>query len=161
MRTFAIAGGWRIVGRCRMSADGADRRAPAGAPRAAGHRAPGGQPARSRCWSWPSSSALSLALRTQAIHARFWIDEGLSVGIASHPLADIPGVLRQDGSPPLYYLLLSVWMSVFGNGEADTHALSLAFAILTVPAAWLGAARALRRRAALDRGGCWRRSTRS
>jgi uncharacterized membrane protein len=30
-------------------------------------------------------------------------------------------------------------MSVFGSGEADTHALSVAFAILTVPAAWLGA----------------------
>jgi mannosyltransferase len=82
---------------------------------------------------------LSLALRTQAIHARFWIDEGLSVGISSHPLADIPGVLRNDGSPPLYYLILKLWTSVFGNGEADTHALSVAFAIFTVPAAWLGA----------------------
>jgi len=39
---------------------------------------------------------VSLALRTQAIHARFWIDEGLSVGIASHPLSAIPGV---QGSP--------------------------------------------------------------
>ena len=81
---------------------------------------------------------LSLALRTQAIHARFWIDEGLSVGISSHPLADIPSVLRKDGSPPLYYLILKLWMSVFGSGEADTHALSVAFAIFTVPAAWLG-----------------------
>ncbi len=49
---------------------------------------------------------VSLALRSQAIHARFWIDEGLSVGIASHPLLHIPGVLQQDGSPPLYYMLL-------------------------------------------------------
>lgn len=85
---------------------------------------------------------VSLALRTQAIHARFWIDEGLSVGISSHALHDIPGVLRQDGSPPLYYLLLSVWMSVFGHGEADTHAMSVAFAIFIVPVAWV-AARAL------------------
>jgi mannosyltransferase len=85
---------------------------------------------------------VSLALRTQAIHARFWIDEGLSVGISGHPLSHIPGLLRQDGSPPLYYLLLSVWMGVFGNGEADTHAMSVAFALFTVPAAWF-AARAL------------------
>ena len=55
---------------------------------------------------------LSLALRTTAIHAPFWIDEGLSVGIASHPFGDIPSVLRQDGSPPLYYLLLHLWMAV-------------------------------------------------
>ena len=36
---------------------------------------------------------VSLALRTQAIHARFWIDEGLSVGISSHPLSEIPSIL--------------------------------------------------------------------
>jgi mannosyltransferase len=82
---------------------------------------------------------LSLALRTQAIHARFWIDEALSVGISSHPITQVPGLLRQDGSPPLYYLLLSAWIHVFGDGEADTHALSVVFAILTVPAAWLAA----------------------
>src|SRR5438046_2293569 len=56
----------------------------------------------------------SLAIRTYAIHVHFWIDEGLSVGIASHPLSKIPALLRQDGSPPLYYLLLHVWMSWFG-----------------------------------------------
>ena len=63
-------------------------------------------------------AGFSLALRTQAIHARYWIDEGLSVGIASHPLADIPGVLRQDGSPPLYYLILSLWIRVLASARA-------------------------------------------
>ena len=78
-------------------------------------------------------AGFSLALRTQAIHARYWIDEGLSVGISSHPFLDVPGVLRQDGSPPLYYLLLNLWIDVFGFGEADTHALSVGLAILLVP----------------------------
>jgi hypothetical protein len=83
--------------------------------------------------------ALSLFLRTRAIDGSFWIDEGLSVGIASFPFAEIPGVLRQDGSPPLYYLALHVWMEVFGTSEAATHALSLTFALLSVPAAlWAG-----------------------
>jgi hypothetical protein len=77
--------------------------------------------------------AISLLMRDTAIRARYWIDEGLSVGIAHHPLGDIPGLLRQDGSPPLYYLLLGVWIRVLGDGEARTHALSLAFALLTVP----------------------------
>jgi mannosyltransferase len=81
-------------------------------------------------------TGFSLALRTQAIHARYWIDEGLSVGLSSHPLADIPGVLRQDGSPPLYYLMLGVWTRVFGIGEADTHALSIAFTLASVPIAF-------------------------
>ena len=76
---------------------------------------------------------VSLLQRDTAIHARYWIDEGLSVGIAHHPLTDIPGLLRQDGSPPLYYLMLGVWIRLFGDGEARTHALSLLVALLTVP----------------------------
>jgi mannosyltransferase len=79
---------------------------------------------------------LSVALRATALHGRYWIDEGLSVGIASHSLADIPSVLRADGSPPLYYMLLHVWISVFGDGEARTHMLSLLFALLTIPVAF-------------------------
>jgi mannosyltransferase len=83
--------------------------------------------------------AVSLHVRTRALSAPFWLDEGLSVGIASHPLHEIPTVLREDGSPPLYYLLLHVWMALFGRTEAATHALSLVFALATVPAGlWLG-----------------------
>jgi hypothetical protein len=93
-------------------------------------------------------AGFSLALRTQAIHARYWIDEGLSIGIASHPLLDIPGVMRQDGSPPLFYMLLSLWIDVFGFGEADTHLLSLCFAILLVPAAFVAGRLLFGRRAA-------------
>ena len=80
---------------------------------------------------------VSIALRSRAIHGRFWIDEGISTGIASHPFAHIPGLLREDGSPPLYYLLLHVWMRVVGSGEAETHALSLGFALLTIPTAFV------------------------
>ena len=83
---------------------------------------------------------VSLWLRTRGIHFLYWVDEGLSVGIASHPLAHIPHVLRQDGSPPLYYLLLHVWMAIVGRGEVATHVLSLIFALLTIPVAyWAGA----------------------
>ncbi len=62
------------------------------------------------------------------------MDEALSVGISSHSLTSIPGVLRHDGSPPLYYLLLHVWISVFGSSESSTHAMSLLFGLLTIPA---------------------------
>ncbi len=93
-------------------------------------------------------AGLSLVLRTRALLAGFWIDEGLAVGIASFPLDEIPGILRQDGSPPLYYLLLHAWMEVFGSGEGETHGLSVAFAVLTVPAAWWAARRPWGERAA-------------
>ena len=80
------------------------------------------------------------------------VDDG-AVGVPAHALSEravldgrgavgrdllalaaaIPGVLRHDGSPPLYYMLLHVWMSVVGNSESQTHALSLLFGLLTVP----------------------------
>jgi hypothetical protein len=82
---------------------------------------------------------LSIYVRTRAISGSFWMDEGLSVGIASHPLTNIPHVLRQDGSPPLYYMLLHVWMSAFGRDETAVHWLSLTASLLTIPAAmWAG-----------------------
>jgi mannosyltransferase len=80
--------------------------------------------------------ALSVLLRTRDIEAGFWIDEGLSVGIADRPLADIPAALRLDGSPPLYYALLHGWIALAGRSEAGTHALSLLVAVLAIPAAW-------------------------
>ncbi len=55
--------------------------------------------------------AVSAVLRTHFIGGQFWMDEAIAVGISSHSLAAIPGVLRHDGSPPLYYLLLHIWMS--------------------------------------------------
>jgi hypothetical protein len=69
----------------------------------------------------------------------YWLDEGISVGISSHSMASIPALLRQDGSPPLYYLLLHVWMVAFGTSEVQTHLLSLILALATIPAAlWAG-----------------------
>jgi hypothetical protein len=83
--------------------------------------------------------ALSGALRTRALSAPLWADEGIAQGIASHSVAGVFEALRMDGSPPLYYLLLNAWMRLFGDGEAALHALSLLFALACVPAAlWAG-----------------------
>ena len=92
--------------------------------------------------------ALSLMLKDAELNVGYWIDEGLSVGIADRPLTDIPGILRQDGSPPLYYMLLNVWMKLAGQGERATHWLSLLFALATVPVAFWGAGLVFGRRAA-------------
>jgi len=83
--------------------------------------------------------AVSFYLRTHSLGESLWMDEGLSIGIASQPLFDIPHVLRVDGSPPLYYMLLSVWMDATGNGPAETQGLSVAIALLSVPGGlWAG-----------------------
>jgi mannosyltransferase len=79
---------------------------------------------------------VSVLLRISELGIGFWIDEGISVGIADRPIGDIPGVLRQDGSPPLYYVILHLWIRVFGTSEVAVRSLSLLFATLAVPAAW-------------------------
>jgi mannosyltransferase len=83
--------------------------------------------------------AVSFVLRTDSLGESLWMDEGLSIGIASQPLFDIPGVMKVDGSPPFYYMLLSVWMDLVGNGPGETQALSVAIALLAVPGGlWAG-----------------------
>jgi mannosyltransferase len=85
--------------------------------------------------------AVSAIVRTRAMSAPLWADEGIAQGIASHSLGGVLDVLRLDGSPPLYYLLLHAWMRVFGDSETALHALSLTFALACVPAAlWAGSA---------------------
>jgi uncharacterized membrane protein len=44
------------------------------------------------------------------ISSPLWLDEALSVNIASLPIGDIPEALRSDGHPPLYYLVLHGWI---------------------------------------------------
>jgi mannosyltransferase len=85
---------------------------------------------------------IAFLLRTRELGIGFWIDEGLSVGISDRPLGDIPDALRLDGSPPLYYLLLHLWMRAAGTSEEAVRALSVLFGLLAVPVAWW-AARAL------------------
>jgi mannosyltransferase len=92
-------------------------------------------------------TAATLALRTGILHSGYWIDEAITVGIASHDLGDIPGLMRQDGSPPLFYLLLHAWMALAGTGEAETRVLPLLFALVAVPVSWWAGTAAFGRRA--------------
>jgi hypothetical protein len=83
--------------------------------------------------------AVSAVLRTRSIDAGLWIDEGLALGIAGQPPAEIPGLLRQDGSPPLHYVLLHAWTALAGDGDASARVPSLLAALACVPAGlWAG-----------------------
>src|SRR5436309_1932779 len=82
---------------------------------------------------------VSLFLRTRALGDSLWMDEGLSIGIASQPFWHIPTTLQVDGSPPLYYMLLAVWMKIFGDGPGETQGLSVLIAVAAVPTGmWAG-----------------------
>jgi hypothetical protein len=65
-----------------------------------------------------------------------WLDEALTVNIARAPLHLIPHLLRDDGAPPLYYVLLHFWMKVFGTSDLGARSLSGVIGILTLPVAW-------------------------
>jgi len=78
-----------------------------------------------------------------------WLDEALSVNIATLPLGDMFDALRRDGHPPLYYLLLHGWTSVFGEGDDAVRSLSAVASIATLPLLWLAARRYGGRGAAL------------
>ncbi|CAN5848784.1 hypothetical protein BH18ACT2_BH18ACT2_14340 [soil metagenome] len=61
-----------------------------------------------------------------------WLDEAQSVSIAREALTSIPAVLRTDGAPPAYYLLLHGWMSLFGDGDVAVRSLSVVLSLVTL-----------------------------
>jgi mannosyltransferase len=83
--------------------------------------------------------AVSLLIRTREISIGFWIDEGISQGIANRAVGAIPHALREDGAPPLYYLALHYWLKLAGDSEAGVRSLSLFFALCTIPVSFWAA----------------------
>ena len=90
----------------------------------------------------PAAVVLAGGVAMAALVARFfvpsalWMDEALSVNIAKLPLGQITDALRHDGHPPLYYLLLHGWMSIFGEGDRAVRALSGLISLLALPLAY-------------------------
>jgi mannosyltransferase len=66
-----------------------------------------------------------------------WLDEALTVNLARLPLHELPNALKHDGAPPLYYVLLHFWISLFGQSNDAVRSLSGVFAVLTLPVGWL------------------------
>ncbi|WP_239404977.1 glycosyltransferase family 39 protein [Frankia sp. Cj3] len=95
--------------------------------------------------------AVAVVVRFSARQA-LWLDEAQSVAIARLPLTG-PGTtlfdgLRQDGSPPLYYLLLHGWIELFGVGTFAVRALSALMNLAAVGPLFLLARRVVGVRAA-------------
>ena len=82
---------------------------------------------------------VSVVLRTRQISGELWFNEAIAVGVAQHSLGDLPGLVRNSGGSPLYYVLLHFWIDAVGSSSTDVHWLSGLFALLTIPAAmWVG-----------------------
>ena len=70
-----------------------------------------------------------------------WLDEALTVNIAKLPLDQLRGALAHDGAPPLYYVLLHGWISIFGSSDAAVRALSGVFGVAAIGVAWVAGRR--------------------
>ena len=69
---------------------------------------------------------LSAVLRIIGIdHQSFWIDEIASLSMAQDELTGDFSRLRSDVHPPLYFLLLGLWIDFFGSSEAAVRMLSV------------------------------------
>jgi hypothetical protein len=77
-----------------------------------------------------------------------WLDEALSVNLAELPVADLASALRHDGHPGLYYVVLGVWIDLFGNSDAAVRALSGVASLAAVPVLWAATRRRFGTRAA-------------
>jgi uncharacterized membrane protein len=84
--------------------------------------------------------AVGIVLRFDT-HSALWLDEALTVNISSQPLHAIPGTLRQDGAPLVYYVLLHFWMQVFGTSDLATRSMAGVIGVATLPVAWLAGRR--------------------
>ena len=98
-------------------------------------------PSRSavRAWLVPAVVAVAVGLGALArlrSPSALWLDEALSVNIARLPVPELLAALRDDGSPPLYYLLLHVWTTVFGTSDTAVRALSALCSLAALPLVW-------------------------
>jgi uncharacterized membrane protein len=62
-----------------------------------------------------------------------WLDEAQTVEIARRSLPHLFSALREDGSPPLFYVLLHGWMWIFGTSSFAIRALSGLFSVASLP----------------------------
>lgn len=74
-----------------------------------------------------------LILRLISLNQSLWLDEATSALAAKMPLGDIfARFLPGDFHPPLYYLLLKLWASVFGFSEISLRMPSVILGVATV-----------------------------
>lgn len=86
---------------------------------------------------WPlvlvGSVVLTYALiMVLSLGQSIWFDEGYSLQLIERPVGELLSLTAVDAHPPLYYLVLKVWASIFGTSEWAFRSLSAVSAALTV-----------------------------
>ena len=85
---------------------------------------------------------VSAAFRFHALGAQgLWVDEAYTVNVSLRPLGELFAQLRADDAPPLYYLLQSGILRIFGTSELAVRLLSAVASLLTTLVLWTWARR--------------------
>ncbi len=81
---------------------------------------------------------VGLLLRCQGLSARsLWFDEAFTWRLVSFSWAEMCERLPRDNSPPLYFLLLKAWVTLFGDTPVALRSLSVLLGAATVFGTWL------------------------
>jgi len=78
---------------------------------------------------------LAVVARLSLIDAQSaWLDEGYTMAVARHTLGQIMIQATQfDTHPPLYYILLHLWLALLGYGVTQGRFLSLLCGVVAIP----------------------------
>jgi len=93
---------------------------------------------------------LALGLRViRLTYQPLWWDEGWSLYFAANDLGSILELTAVDIHPPLYYLLLKIWTTIFGSSAFSVRFLSVLAGTATVPVLYTTGRRLVGERAGL------------
>jgi hypothetical protein len=91
-------------------------------------------------WLAPGLLVLGLALTVRAAFLgdqQLFRDEATSWLLANRPPGEVVGAGSHETFPPLYPLLLSAWIGLFGSSESALRSLSVAAGLGTVALTWI------------------------
>jgi uncharacterized membrane protein len=93
---------------------------------------------------------VAIAIRLHGLSAaNLWLDEANSWQVASGSWSKLIGELRGSPVGPLYFVLLKLWISAFGDSVFALRAFSVLASVALIPAVYAVGAKLLSRRAGL------------
>jgi mannosyltransferase len=64
------------------------------------------------------------------------LDEPFSIFHSQKSLVELFDLFKSENNPPLHFILLHFWQSLFGDSIVSVRSLSLIFSVLTIPIFW-------------------------
>jgi hypothetical protein len=93
---------------------------------------------------------VALAVRVPRLGAaNLWLDEANSWLLAKYSLPTLLANIRASPGSPLYFVLLKLWVLLFGESERALRSLSLVVSLALIPVTYTLGARTISRRAGL------------